>query len=187
MHSPCVGSFDSHTPRRQLQCLSCRDPMRGGKTENMLYLVVHTTNMGYTPRMFDRCLYFNTNALARRLNARWEKAFADTGLSPAHGYLVRLVLQHPGIAQNDLAPMLQLEKSTVTRFLYHLEKQAWLTRQVKKENARCKSVYPTRRARAMQAQLSALGDDLYDRMCAALGQDEVDALVKTLRKVALMI
>lgn len=161
-----------------------RHKARAPAPKKQLYI---QPSLWYKRRMFDRCLYFNTNALARRLNARWEKAFADTGLSPAHGYLVRLVLQHPGLAQNDIAPALQLEKSTVTRFLHHLEKQGLVTRRLEKEGERRKSVYPTRKARAMREDLSALGDELYGKMCEALGQEEVDTLVKTLRKVTLMI
>ena len=33
--------------------------------------------------MFERCLYFNINALARAVNQRWEKAYQAIGLSPA--------------------------------------------------------------------------------------------------------
>ncbi len=31
--------------------------------------------------MFERCMYFNTNALARKLNERWNKAFAKDALA----------------------------------------------------------------------------------------------------------
>ena len=137
--------------------------------------------------MFDRCLYFNTNALARKLNARWDKAFAHTGLSPAHAYLVRLVLQRPGIAQRDIATALHLEKSTVSRFLQHLEKEGWISRRAARPAAKEKRVYPEQRALALEHKLTALGDALYDQMRAALGKDELDTLVKTLRKVEHMI
>jgi hypothetical protein len=39
--------------------------------------------------MFDRCLYFNVNALARVVNKKWAEGFEQFDLSPAHGYMLR--------------------------------------------------------------------------------------------------
>jgi DNA-binding MarR family transcriptional regulator len=73
--------------------------------------------------MFERCLYFNVNSLARKLNARWEQAFAPFNLPPSHGYLLRVVLENPGLTQQKIAEELRLNKSTVTRFISALEKK----------------------------------------------------------------
>jgi len=52
--------------------------------------------------IFSRCMYFNSNALSRKLNAHWHKAFAQFDLPPSHGYLLRLVLSSPGLSQSKM-------------------------------------------------------------------------------------
>lgn len=129
--------------------------------------------------MFERCLYFNVNALARRVNQIWEAAFADLGLSPAHAYLLRLVLSQPGIAQKDIAAELRLEKSTVTRFVDTLEDKGYLKRsQVGREQI----ISPTRAAAKLKKELNRRGDTLYRRMRDEVGQAALIGLVRQLRE-----
>ncbi len=52
--------------------------------------------------MFEQCLYFNLNALTRRINRMWNDAFASMELSPAHAYLLRLVLDEPGLSPKQI-------------------------------------------------------------------------------------
>ncbi|MCF6193385.1 MAG: MarR family transcriptional regulator, partial [Kangiellaceae bacterium] len=75
--------------------------------------------------MFDRCLYFNTNHLARTVGKIWQEAFEEVGLAPAHAYLLRLVLEQPGIAQSKISAELHLEKSTITRFIDKMVDQGY--------------------------------------------------------------
>ena len=133
---------------------------------------------------FERCIYFNTNALARKLNARWDAAFAKFDLAPSHGYLVRLVLAEPGQSQQALANEMRLERSTVTRFITHLEKKGLLERRASPESEREKAIYPTKQALAIQADLEALGDELYATMCQTLGKKNVQAFVASIRETA---
>ncbi len=43
--------------------------------------------------------------------------FRQTGLSAPHAYVMRLVLDDPGLSQKQLAEELHLDPSTVTRFI----------------------------------------------------------------------
>ena len=49
--------------------------------------------------MFDHCLYFNTTALARLLEKEWSAAFASFELTPPQAFMLRLVLDQPGLSQ----------------------------------------------------------------------------------------
>ena len=91
--------------------------------------------------MFERCIYFNTNALARKLNALWDEGFAEFGLTPSQGYLLRLVLANPGMTQQSISQELQLNKSTVTRFVNQLEKKSLLQRTSSEGDQRGKRDY----------------------------------------------
>ena len=78
--------------------------------------------------MFERCLYFNINALTRAVNRIWGQAFDEFGLSPSHAYMLRLVLSNPGLSPKQISSELKLDKSTITRFLDAMEKKGFVQR-----------------------------------------------------------
>ena len=135
--------------------------------------------------MFDRCLYFNVNTLARTVNKKWAKAFEQYDISPAHGYMLRVVLSNPGVSQKQLANELRLEKSTITRFVDALEKKGFVVRKRgSTEDARELSIYATEKAKAIHAELEELGDSLYQSMVSKIGAANLKQLVGMLRESA---
>lgn len=128
--------------------------------------------------MFERCLYFNLNAASRRVNKIWEQAFKDLGLSPAHAYLLRVVLENPGITQQGIATELRLERSTVTRFVEALEIRGYLMRN---KSGRERLVYPTQACKEIADGLEQRGNALYRQMVDSLGKGTVVHLVDELR------
>lgn len=133
--------------------------------------------------MFERCLYFNVNALARTVNRMWEEAFKELGLSPAHAYLLRLVLAEPGVSHKTLSAELRLEKSTITRFIDTLEEKGYLKRsKLGAIDHREQRVFPTEKARRIKTTLEKTGDTLYQRMCSTFGESELKSLVLRLRE-----
>lgn len=131
--------------------------------------------------MFERCLYFNTNALTRKLNSLWEKAFSQFDLPPSHAYMLRLVLETPGLTQQELAKELRLNKSTVTRFICALEKKDLLVREASSKDLRERIVIPSKKAISTHQELEVLGNELYASMCEILGRDNVESFVKAAR------
>jgi DNA-binding MarR family transcriptional regulator len=131
--------------------------------------------------MFERCLYFNLNALTRKVNKIWEQAFQEFDLSPAHAYLLRVVLANPGITQQGIATELKLEKSTIARFVEALEEKGYLLRN---KSGREQLVFPTEAAQAIGERLEQQGKALYQQMLDNLGQDSVVKLVGDLREIS---
>ena len=133
--------------------------------------------------MFERCLYFNTQALARKVNKIWTDAFKEYGLSPAHGYLMRLIIHHPGMVQKEIAEELKLEKSTVTRFIDALEEKGLLKRNKSSQSdQREQGIYPTRKGEKLGRQLDGAGNELYQRMVDVVGEEKLKQLVTLLRE-----
>ena len=129
--------------------------------------------------MFERCLYFNLNALTRKVNKIWDQTFSDLGLSPAHAYLLRVVLANPGISQQQIATELKLEKSTITRFVEVLENKGYLQRY---KSGREQFVHPTDTAKKAHDQLERQGEQLYQQMTSKLGNKSLVQLVEELRE-----
>lgn len=135
----------------------------------------------YSGVMFDRCLYFNINAMARMVNKVWEEAFQKLGLSPAHAYLLRAVLAQPGMLQKEIAHELTLSPATVTRFIDAMASQGLVERKVT-DDGREAQIYATKRARTLHRDLEKTGQALYAKMRGTLGVKKFDSLVKSLHQ-----
>ena len=133
--------------------------------------------------MFEQCLYFNSNALARTVSRVWAQAYSQYGLSPPHAFLIRVVLASPGLFPRDLARELGLSRSTVTRFLDSLEQRDYVTRRPSETDGRELRIYPTAKARAIRKELDATGAELSRLMGETLGRNEVLTVVAKLRKI----
>lgn len=132
--------------------------------------------------MFEECLYFNSNALARTVSRIWTEAYKPFGLSPPHAFLLRTVLAKPGLMPRELAKELSLSRSTVTRFLDSLEKHNFLVRKMTNQDGREVLVYPTKSAIEIHDKLDKTGQDLTNHMKELIGQDDLSQTVSNLRK-----
>ena len=133
--------------------------------------------------MFERCLYFNINALTRRINKLWEQAFKELGLAPSHAYLLRLILSQPGLSQKAITQELKLEKSTVTRFISKLEKEGYLIRKADVTSDRRElNIFPTKKSQKIHDRLETIGQELYQSMLENIGQEALPKFVSQLRK-----
>ena len=134
--------------------------------------------------MFERCLYFNINALTRAVNRIWDDAFSEFDLSPAHAYLLRLVLSGPGLTPKQISLELKLEKSTITRFLDALEKKGFISRKKGiSGDAREQGIYPTKKSEKIAIKLEEKGNQLFQKMTKNVGKEELASLVSQLRSI----
>ena len=69
---------------------------------------------------FSKCLYFSSQALARKVEKLAIESWKPTGLSPSHAYLLILVLREPGLQPTTVGEQLQLTPSTITRLVEKL-------------------------------------------------------------------
>jgi DNA-binding MarR family transcriptional regulator len=127
--------------------------------------------------MFDQCLYFNTTALARVLEREWTKAFKPFGLTPSQAFMLRLVLDQPGLLQSELARQMVIQRPTATRALDGLQKLGLVERNSTANDARELAIFPTSEARAMQQQLNAASGEVTRRLKKELGIDEFSDVV----------
>ncbi len=132
--------------------------------------------------MFERCLYFNLNALTRNVNRFLDEAFRHTGLSPSNAYLMQVVLNEPGITQKRIAESLELAPSTVTRFVDTLVKQGLLERRQGVADNRESTVFPTPAGVALHDDLKATGNAIYQQMRELLDPEKFDLLVSEARE-----
>ncbi|WP_028468907.1 MarR family winged helix-turn-helix transcriptional regulator [Neptunomonas japonica] len=133
--------------------------------------------------MFEECLYFNSNALARTVTRIWTEAYKPLDLSPSHAFLLRAVLSKPGLMPRELAKELSLSRSTVTRFLDSLVKRGFLIRKMTAQDGREIQIYPTKAAIEIHDELDQTGKNLSKLMSSIIGQDDLSQTVSNLRKI----
>ena len=133
--------------------------------------------------MFEHCLYFNTTALARLLEREWTAALADLELTPPQAFLLRLVLDRPGLSQRELADAMTIARPTATRVLDGLEARKLIKRRAGRTDAREQRIHPTAEAEAIRDALNAASGSVTRRLKALLGPQVFEQAVGKIRAV----
>ncbi|WP_321946293.1 MarR family winged helix-turn-helix transcriptional regulator [Paraburkholderia sp. J10-1] len=131
--------------------------------------------------MFDHCLYFNTTALARRLEREWAEAFERFELTPPQGFMLRAVLERPGSLQRELADLLSIARPTATRVLDGLEARGYVERHRTEGDGREVAIVPTAQAMAIREPLNAASAAVASRLKRTLGGEAFVDTVSRLR------
>jgi DNA-binding MarR family transcriptional regulator len=133
--------------------------------------------------MFDHCLYFNTTALARRLEREWTLAFAPFGLTPPQAFMLRMILERPGMLQRELADALAIARPTATRALDGLEAKRLVERRGSDGDGREWRIHPGPKAVAMKVALNAASAAVTERLKRQLGTGAFQETVSRLREI----
>lgn len=130
---------------------------------------------------YCKCLYFTTNALARKVERLALESWKPVDLSPSHAYLLMMVLDEAGLQPSCIANHLQLSPSTVTRLIEKLEEKNLVTRSTE---GKLTKVYPTKTAKKLLPILQKCTDHFYTNYSNILGKDESCKLVANMGLVA---
>ena len=124
---------------------------------------------------FSQCLYFSSNAFARKIEKLAQKSWKPVGLSPSHGYLLMAVIDEPGIQPGLLADHLQLQPSTITRLIEKLEDKKLVVRTTE---GKITNVYPTPKAKDMYGKMQACIDNFHAAHSALIGKEDARKIVQ---------
>lgn len=117
---------------------------------------------------YCKCLYHSANALARVITKMAEEEFSAVSLAPSYAFVVMTVNKNPGILAGELAEIMMLTPSTVTRLVEKLE----IRHLVKKHNeGRSTMIYPTPGSVEINDAVKAAWYKLYMRYAELLGEE----------------
>lgn len=133
--------------------------------------------------MFDHCLYFNTTALARQLEKEWANAFALFELTPAQAFMLRTVLEKPGLLQREIAESMAIARPTATRALDGLAAKGFIKRIGSEHDGREQTVHPTPAAVEIHVALNEASQVVTARLKKVLGQEVFADTVARVRGV----
>ena len=133
--------------------------------------------------MFDHCLYFNTAALARRLEREWATAFQPFDLTPPQAFMLRAVLERPGMLQHQLADLLDIARPTATRALDGLATKGLIERHHVKRDGRELEIHPTAAAIELRKPLTEASGIVTGRLKRLLGVNGFAVAVEIVKGV----
>ena len=133
--------------------------------------------------MFDHCLYFNTTSLARQLEREWSRAFKPFDLTPPQAFMLRAVLDHPGLLQHEIADQMTIARPTATRALDGLQAKGLIERRDSERDGREYAIHATAKAERMHAALNEASGEVTRRLKQHLGAGEFNETVSKVRGV----
>lgn len=113
-----------------------------------------------------------------------EEAFRERGLCGGQVSYLRLICSEEGLSQDEIARILFVNKSSVTRQLNQLEKIGFVLRKTDEEDRRANRIYPTDKARALFPKIMEYLDDWNERITIDVGDQNYDDMVQILRTLA---
>lgn len=127
------------------------------------------------PSPYCNCLYYSLNAIARQISKMADEEFAITGLSPSHAFILMTINKNPGILAGEIARIMQLTPSTITRLIEKLENKKLITRE---SSGKFSMIYPTKKSLALNGSIQQAWRALYERYEKVLGEKESKALTE---------
>ena len=132
--------------------------------------------------MFEECLYFNTASLARSLERLWSKAFAQFGLTPSQGFMLRMIVKEGKLLPSELADALNISRPTATRIIGGLIRSE-LVERVSADDGRETIIKPTQKALDIYEGLNQASGALTSKFKSELGEDSFKDFVKSARAI----
>jgi DNA-binding MarR family transcriptional regulator len=133
--------------------------------------------------MFDHCLYFNSAALARLVEREWAAVYADFGLTPPQGFVMRVVLARPGCLGSEVASVLGISRPTATRLIDSLCTKGLVERRQAEFDGREWRIEPTESGRLMRGALESASSQIAKTLRQRIGSTLFDATVADMRAV----
>lgn len=130
---------------------------------------------------YSKCLYFTSNALARKVEKLAIESWKRVDMSPSHGYLLMLLLEEPGMQPSNIAAQLQLTPSTITRLIEKLEERKLVVRTTE---GKITNVYPSPKAKELLPEMIACVQDFSNAYSKVLDKEETFKLVQGMNKIS---
>ena len=132
------------------------------------------------PRICETDLLLVIHDLARLMRTRADQKARAHGMTRAQWVIMFRLELRPGLSQNELAALVEVEPITVARLIDRLEARGLVERRLDPEDRRVRRLHLTETARPLLDQLHAYGADVRERLTASLAPAEVEFVTKAL-------
>ncbi|MHA6533419.1 MarR family winged helix-turn-helix transcriptional regulator [Paenibacillus sp. BAC0078] len=123
--------------------------------------------------------------LTRQSQKFLTKELMDYGIGSGgqHSFL-KLIVNQPGITQDQMTAELKFDKATTARAVKHLEQSGYVERRTDPKDRRSSLLYPTTKAIEFAPVLQEILNELNRKLASGLTPEEVDTLIMLLQKIS---
>lgn len=104
-------------------------------------------------------------------------------LSSGQFSFIMLIYHHPGINQNKIGELLNIDKSTVAKTLTKLEQDGFIKKTINPQDSRSFFIFPTQKTVEIHPKICKIGDEWKKTLTQGLSDIEADIFIQLLNKV----
>jgi len=124
---------------------------------------------------YCNCLYFSMAAFYRKMAKMADEEFREAGLSPSHAFVLMTINKNPGIGPGEIAKMMFLSASTVTRLIEKLERVKLVER---RSDGKFIKLIATSKGKEKDFKVEKAWEMLFRRYSTELGEEFSKKLTK---------
>ena len=134
-------------------------------------------------RSFDRDLLFLLNDVARLIRTRADQLARAHGMTRAQWVILVRLERQPGLSQNELAGILEVEPITVCRLVDRLEARGFLERRADAKDRRVKRLHLLPASASVLKEIGACRAELHALITEGVASPALDAMTGGLQKM----
>ncbi len=128
-------------------------------------------------------IFLVVNDLARLLRTRADQLARARGMTRAQWVILRRLQREPGLSQNDLAALAEVEPITVGRLIDRLQLRGLVERRSDPNDRRVYRLHLTPAAAPILNEIGAQIEELYDAVCRDVDPGTLDKVMDCLMQM----
>jgi MarR family transcriptional regulator for hemolysin len=135
------------------------------------------------PSSFDRDLLIVLNDVARLVRTRFDQRARAFGMTRAQWVILARLNRQPGLSQNEMAAICEVEPITVGRMIDRLEARGLVERRADPDDRRIRRLHLLPAAKPIIDEISDYKDVLHGELVDGLGDNALCGLVDSLLRI----
>jgi MarR family transcriptional regulator for hemolysin len=132
------------------------------------------------PKSFESDLLFLMHDVARLMRTRADQRARHRGMTRAQWVILARLERQPGMSQNELAALAEVEPITIARLVDRLEARGFVERRPDPHDRRLRRLHLLPAATAVLHEIHDYRSEMHDLVTAGMDQGRVDALTRDL-------
>jgi DNA-binding MarR family transcriptional regulator len=129
---------------------------------------------------FDRDLIFLLHDVARMMRTRFDQWARTYGMTRAQGVILVKLERQPGISQNDMAALCEVEPITIGRLVDRLETRGLIERRPDPSDRRLRRLHLLPAAQPILADIKVYRVELTDHVTSGIDPKNIETAVEVL-------
>jgi MarR family transcriptional regulator for hemolysin len=135
------------------------------------------------PQNLDRELLYVLHDVARLIRTKADQRARTYGMTRAQWVILSRLERQPGLSQNEMAAIVEVEPITIARLVDRLQASGFVERRADPKDRRIWRLHLTPAAEPMLAEIKKVKAQLHDEITAGVDPATLDLMVEGLLKL----